>query len=164
MQIAEFSHSLFCELAGSASCRPSRPHPPSRVRCFLVLSQSGPRNAAPLSESVFWGLGELNLTTVPSLYPALCCCSCFHHIVELPVQRVPMVLSDRAVSPHVPRPPHLVSGRWPLALPPVGGWALAFHGPVENRLTPFDSPVCQLHPVKVLVFLYLCTSAFKQVR
>lgn len=39
---------------------------------------------------------------------------------------------------------------------PHGCWALAFRGPVENRLTQFDSPVCQLHPYKVPVLLYLC--------
>ena len=44
------------------------------------------------------------------------------------------------------------------------GWALASRGPVENRLTRFDSPVCQLHPSEVPDLLYLCTSVSKQVR
>lgn len=63
------------------------------------------------------------------------------------------------------RPLAPTSRPWSLAacLSAGGGWARAFPGPVENRLTPFDSPVCRLHPFKVLVFLSLRTSAFRQV-
>lgn len=46
--------------------------------------------------------------------------------------------------------------RWLPARLPTGAGPLAFRGPVENRLTQFDSPVCQLHPYKVPVLLYLC--------
>lgn len=42
-------------------------------------------------------------------------------------------------------PFHLGAGAW--ARPsPWGGWALVSCGPVENRLTQFDSPLCLATP------------------